>query len=145
MRAAAGTVGAVTTTARDGIVAIVDDDETLRVAIGRLLRSLGLRVQLFASAEEFLLRRPRSDDVACLVVDVRMPGMSGIDLQRALIATGRGVPTIVISGDDAAAARQQAFRAGARAFLPKPLNDAILVAAVRAACNGPSPPARSIP
>ena len=116
-----------------GIVAVVDDDESLRAAIRSLLRSLGFPVEVFASAEDFLLWRPRMRDTACVIVDVRMPGMSGLDLQRALVATGRPLPTIVISAHDDAAARQQALRAGALTFLAKPFGDNALIAAVRSA------------
>ena len=123
----------MTTTCDTAIIAVVDDDESLRVAIAGLLRSLALRAEVFASAEEFLLALPRRREVACLIVDVRMPGMSGLDLQQALLVAGRPLPTIFISAHDDAAARGQAIRAGALTFLAKPFDDTALTAAVRSA------------
>src|SRR5690242_15860371 len=100
-------------------VAVVDDDVAVRVAIGSLLQSFGFAVESFASAED-LLGSPRLDDMACMIVDVRMPGMGGLDLQRQLDEDHHRVPAIFISAHDDAAARRQAEESKALAFLRKP-------------------------
>src|SRR5262249_51698269 len=78
------------------VIGIVDDDESVRMAIRSLLRSLGFKVETFGSAED-LLRSARLDDIACLIVDLRLSGMSGVDLQRQLLAAKRELPIIFIS------------------------------------------------
>ena len=120
------------------VVAVVDDDESVRVAIRSLLRSLGFGVEVFASAEGFL--EAPHEKMACLIVDVRLPGMSGLDLQRQLTAAGDRVPIIFISAHAGAVVQQQALAAGALAFLPKPFPEHALIDAVRSAIG---PPARS--
>jgi len=113
-----------------GIVGIVDDDESIRMAIRSLLRSLGFKVETFGSAED-LLGSARLDDVACLIVDLRLPGMSGVDLQRQLLAAKRELPMIFISAHDDPVAQQQALTAGALAFLRKPFSEEALIDAIR--------------
>ena len=113
-----------------GIVGIVDDDESVRMAIRSLLRSLGFTVETFGSAED-LLRSARLDDIACLIVDVRLPGMSGVDLQRQLLAAQRELPMIFVSAHDDPAAQRQALTAGALAFLRKPFPEHALIDAIR--------------
>jgi FixJ family two-component response regulator len=113
-----------------GIVGIVDDDESVRMAIRSLLRSLGFTVEMFSSAED-LLGSVRLDDIACLIVDVRLPGMSGVDLQRQLLAAQRKLPVIFISAHDDPAAQRQAVARGALAFLRKPFSEHALLDAIR--------------
>jgi len=109
----------------------VDDDEAMREALESLLEWAGFEVELFASAQQFLSSN-RFSDFECLIVDVRMPEMTGLQLQRQLAATGFRTPIVFITahGDDAARAR--ALRAGAAAFLLKPFSEQALLDAVRA-------------
>ena len=117
-----------------GMVSIVDDDESLRRSLRNLLRSVGFRVATFKSAEAFLESGDR-ESAGCLVLDLRMPGMSGLDLLHHLASTGWRNPTIVLTahGDDAA--RRRSMRAGAVAFFEKPFQSAALVDAVRNAVS----------
>jgi len=112
------------------VIGVVDDDESVRLAIRSLLHSLGFKVEMFASAED-LLGSARLDDIACLTIDVRLPGMSGLDLQRQLLAAKRELPMIFISAHDDQVARRQAVAAGALAFLRKPFSEKALIDAVR--------------
>src|SRR5262245_20032169 len=112
------------------VIGIVDDDESVRTAIRRLLRSLGFKVETFGSAED-LLRSAQLDDIACLIVDLRLGGMSGVDLQRQLLAAKRELPMIFISAHDDPVAQQQALTAGALAFLRKPFSEKTLIDAIR--------------
>jgi FixJ family two-component response regulator len=111
------------------VIAIIDDDESVRFALHSLLRSLGFDAAIYASAEDFLGSR-RAAETACLIADVRMPGMSGFDLQRGLLAEGFELPTIFISALDEPAVRRRASHAGAVAFLRKPLGETPLLSAV---------------
>jgi FixJ family two-component response regulator len=106
------------------VIAIVDDEAALCEATESLLKSVGYRVQTFSSAEQFLLSPWRSK-VRCLVLDVRLPGMTGLDLQRYLIAEGDCLPIIFITAQDDLEGRiyQQAIRSGALTVLNKPFND----------------------
>ena len=119
-------------TATDRIVFVVDDDEGVREALSSLLRSVGLRVQAFATAQEFL-RNPRPDTAACLVLDVRLPGLSGLDLQRELAGAGETIPIIFITGHGDIPMTVRAMKAGAVEFLPKPFRDQDLLDAVQQA------------
>jgi len=101
------------------IVSIVDDDESVRAAMEGLVRSLGFVAFVFESAEDFL-GSPRVDDSACLITDVQMPGMSGLDLHDRLIAQGSGIPTIFITAFPEQTIRRRAQAGGALAFLEKP-------------------------
>ena len=112
------------------IIGGVDDEEPVRIAIGSVLRSLGFKVEMFGSAED-LLESPRLDDIACPIIDVRLPGMSGLDLQRQLLAAKRELPMIFISAHYDPVARRQALTAGALAFLRKPFSEKALIDAVR--------------
>ena len=117
------------------IVSIIDDDESVRRALKRLLCSAGLHAEAFASAEEYL-QSAGATPPACLVLDVQLPGLSGLDLQARLDAEGRGVPVVFISAFDDERARDQALRAGAVAFLQKPFEDRSLLDAVgKALCR----------
>jgi FixJ family two-component response regulator len=113
-------------------VAIVDDDELMRGALHGLLRAAGFEARTFASAEEFLESGdPRS--CGCLIADIRMPGMSGLDLQTVLKADGIAPPIIFITAHGDERMRLQALRSGAVEFLAKPFDDEVLLETVRAA------------
>jgi FixJ family two-component response regulator len=117
---------------RAKMVAVVEDDESYRVALQRLLKSAGLSVLAFASAEDFLTSGKQLE-TGCLIADIRMPGMSGLDLQAKLNADHCPIPTIFISGHGDEKMRLQAMRGGAVKFLAKPFDDAILLESVRTA------------
>ena len=111
-------------------VLVIDDDPDLRASVGRLLRSLGLDAQLFASISDFLKSDP-PDGPACLVLDVRLPGQSGLDLQRKLAAANRELPIIFITGHGDIPMSVQAMKGGAIEFLTKPFRDQELLDAIR--------------
>lgn len=110
-------------------VGIVEDDEGVRVAVDGLLRSMGLRVAMFPSAEA-LLSSPRLDVIDCLLLDLHLPGMDGLTLQRRLTEDGRRIPIIILTAHDDPAARASAFDKGAIAFLAKPIEDGLLLAQI---------------
>jgi FixJ family two-component response regulator len=114
------------------IVFVVDDDTGVREALASLIGSVGLRVACFASPQEFLHHRI-SEGPACLVLDVRMPGLSGFDLQRELDRVERGIPTIFITAHGDIPMAVQAMKAGAVDFLSKPFREEDLLDAVRKA------------
>jgi len=114
------------------IVAIVDDDPSVRRALEGLLKAVGLPARAFASAEEFL-DSGQQHRTACLIADIRMPGMSGLELQAELNSQNRRIPTIFITAHGDASMRMQALRAGATEFLAKPFSDDVLLDHVRAA------------
>jgi FixJ family two-component response regulator len=114
------------------LVAIVDDDDSMRSALQGLLKAVGLRAQAFASAEEFL-QSGQQNQTACLITDIRMPGISGLELQAKLNAEHCRIPTIFITAHGDAQMRMQALRAGAVEFLAKPFDDEALLESVRAA------------
>jgi FixJ family two-component response regulator len=114
------------------LVAIVDDDESMRTALQGLLKAVGLPAQAFASAEEFL-KSGQQRQTACLIADIRMPGMSGLELQAHLNAERCRIPTIFITAHGDARMRMQALREGAVEFLAKPFDDEALLDSVRAA------------
>jgi FixJ family two-component response regulator len=111
-------------------VLVIDDDPDLRASVGRLLRSLGLDAQLFASISDFLKSDP-PDGPTCLVLDVRLPGQSGLDLQRELAAANRELPIIFITGHGDIPMSVQAMKGGAIEFLTKPFRDQELLDAIR--------------
>jgi len=111
-------------------VFVIDDDASMREAIGRLLHAIGLTVRTFGSAREFL-STPLPDIPACVVLDVRLPGLSGLDLQREMVERGIHVPVIFITGHGDIAMSVQAMKAGAVEFLTKPFRDQDLLDAVR--------------
>jgi FixJ family two-component response regulator len=119
------------------VVFVVDDDETVRKSLGSLLRSAGLNVETFASAQEFLAE-PRADAPGCLVLDVRLPGLSGLELQRRLAADGCAVPVVFITAHGDAASRAQALEAGAVECLLKPFSEEALLSAIRAGSGLPT-------
>ena len=114
------------------LVAIVDDDDLMRSALQGMLKSVGLPSQAFASAEEFLTSG-QQHETGCLIADIRMPGMSGLELQAKLNAEHCRIPTIFITAHGDAKMRMQALRAGAVEFLAKPFDDESLLSSVRAA------------
>jgi FixJ family two-component response regulator len=128
----AGNMGRVTVPANSRIVAIVDDDDLMRGALEGLLKQAGLPARTFSSAEEFL-NSGQQHHTACLIADIRMPGMSGLDLQARLNAEQIRIPTIFITAHGDARMRMQALRAGAVEFLAKPFDDDLLLDSVRAA------------
>jgi len=120
------------------VVYVIDDDASFRKAVSRLLRSAGLEVEALASAGEFL-ERPAADRPSCLVLDVRMPGPSGMDLQSALAEAGRDIPIVFMTGHGKASIRNRALAAGVVEFLEKPFGDAALLAAIERALRTARP------
>jgi FixJ family two-component response regulator len=114
------------------LVTIVDDDELMRNAMVGLLKAAGLPARVFASAEEFL-SSGLQHETSCLIADVRMPGMSGLELQKKLIADHCSIPTIFITAHGGTRMRMEALRSGAVEFLTKPFDKAVLLQHVRAA------------
>lgn len=114
------------------VVAIVDDDDSMRSAVQDLLESVELSALAFASAEEFL-KSGKQQHIACLIADIRMPGMSGLELQAKLNAARCRIPIIFITAHGDEKMRMQALRAGAVEFMAKPFNDTALLDSVRAA------------
>jgi FixJ family two-component response regulator len=121
-------------TETDAIVFVIDDDRAVREAIKSLIRSVGMRVETFASAQEFLGSR-RPDAPACLVLDVRMPGLSGLDLQLELARADIRLPIIFITGHGDIPMSVQAMKAGATEFLTKPFRDQDLLDAIKQAID----------
>jgi FixJ family two-component response regulator len=109
------------------MISIVDDDAALRQATEALVKSLGHRAATFSSAEEFL-NSDRLQETECLITDVQMPGMTGIELQRRLNAAGPHCPVIVVTASTDASLRARAFAAGAVGVLGKPYSDEMLIA-----------------
>jgi FixJ family two-component response regulator len=116
------------------IIAIVDDDDSLRNSLNNLIRSVGFRAQGFPSAEGFL-NAPELHKTACLILDVRMPGMSGLDLQSRLVAANSKIPIIFITSHGDGDARARALEAGAVDFLYKPFREEALLKAIDLALN----------
>ena len=117
------------------LVSVVDDDEMLRESLPDLLRECGFAARAFSSGQEFL-SSDHAGETGCLILDVSMPGMSGLDLQKELKHRGRAIPIIFITGQKDEEARDQAFRQGAVKFLYKPFSDSDLLDAVNAALDG---------
>ena len=117
------------------LVAIVDDDDSVRGTLQELLRSAGFPSRAFESAEAFL-GSGNQRETACLITDIRMPGMSGLELQARLNAEHCRIPTIFITAHGDEEMRFKALREGAVEFLPKPFDDEVLIESVRAALEG---------
>jgi two-component system response regulator FixJ len=115
-------------------ILVVDDDPSVRKALKRLLSSAGFKVETFGSAEE-LLTSGRQELPDLFVIDVRMPGLNGFELQRELLAAGSRAPVIFITAYEDAQGRAAAMAAGASAFLQKPFDDETLLGAIRAALS----------
>ncbi len=114
------------------VIFVVDDDESLRRSLGNFLRSVGFRVETFTSAEQFL-RSARRERTGCLVLDLRMGGMSGLDLLRQLAVADLRVPAVILTGHGDAEMRRRCLAAGAVAFLDKPFHSDALLDAVQTA------------
>ena len=120
------------------LIAIVDDDESVRLALQSLIRSVGLAAQVFDSATDFLSSANMSG-VGCLVLDVNMPGMSGLALHRQLVTSGQAIPTILITANPDDATRAEALRHGALCYLCKPFAEDDLLAWVSMALGVAGP------
>ena len=116
------------------MISIVDDDPSVRRALRRLLQGVGYGVEVFASADEFLASAPNGR-IACLVLDIRLNGMTGLELREHLAAEQSAIPIIFITAHDDAPTRRRVQEAGAAAYLPKPFAGATLLAAVRKAAG----------
>ena len=114
------------------LLSVVDDDEMLRESLPDLLREFGFAARAFSSGQEFL-SSDYVDETRCLILDVAMPGMSGLDLQEELKRRGQGIPIIFITGQKDEEIRKQAFSQGAVKFLYKPFSDSALLDAVKVA------------
>ena len=119
-------------TASDSVVFVVDDDASMRRAISRLLTTTGHRVEAFASPREFL-GRPAHDGPGCVVLDLKMPELSGLEVQEALASAARALPVVFISGHGKIPAAVRAMKAGAVDFLTKPFADDALLASIETA------------
>jgi FixJ family two-component response regulator len=117
--------------ARKNLISLVDDDESIRRTTTLLIQSFGFQAAAFESAES-LLMSSQLQETSCIIVDVQMPGMNGLQLQRYLAASGYEIPIIFITAYDNKESRQQAMQAGAVAFLSKPFNDELLLETIRA-------------
>jgi len=117
---------------RPPVIAVVDDEESVRKALGRLIRAAGFSVETFSSGSDFLLsihqRLPH-----CVVLDLRMPHVNGFQVQQALAQAGTQLPIVIITGDDSAESRVRALEQGAKAYLRKPVDDAMLLDAIQTA------------
>ena len=116
------------------LVAIVDDDESVRDAVGSLFRSMGFRTQPFAGGKEFLAA-PNLREFSCLILDVQMPGMDGLELQLRLAAASHPIPIIFVTAYADEKARARALRGGAVSFLAKPFSEDALLEAVQSAID----------
>jgi FixJ family two-component response regulator len=119
------------------IISIIDDDDSMRCAMKSLVTSLGLRVHTFRSAEDFL-QSPRLDDTSCLITDLQMPGLSGVELQSLLLAQARHMPIILVTAFPEEHTRNRAMEAGALGFLSKPFETQTLIKLIeQAIATGP--------
>jgi FixJ family two-component response regulator len=123
-------------THNQSIVMIVDDDNSIRRAVRRLMKSFGFAVETFASAEEFL-GSDRLEKTSCLILDVHMPGMNGLELQERLVASNSEIPIIFITAFTDERARVQALKAGAVGYLAKPFADDELLNCIHTALKLP--------
>jgi two-component system, LuxR family, response regulator FixJ len=116
------------------LIAVVDDDQSVREGLENLISSVGFEVKLFASAEDFLdSDTPLQTD--CAILDVRLPGISGLELQQRLVADGQSIPVIIITAQGDDQTQDEAVAAGAIAFLQKPFKEEILLTALESALN----------
>ena len=129
-------------TAPRELVVVVDDDASVRRGLERLLRSAGYAVETFASARAFL-DRGEYERADCLVFDVRMPGQTGLDLQRVLVDAGYDLPILFVTGHGDLPMAEQALKEGAADFIAKPFDDDVFLEAVRQATLRDHPPPRA--
>lgn len=122
-------------TKEQSTVYVIDDDESVRRAFERLLRSAGLSVETFSSVGDFFGEQ-RKKDRACILVDIRLPGATGFDLQQQLVERGEQIPVIVVSAGDDALLREHARKLGAVGFFRKPIDDQALLDAIWWAISG---------
>jgi FixJ family two-component response regulator len=115
---------------RASLIAIVDDDPWVRKSLERLIKSEGFRTECFASAEDFI-KAGDHEEMSCIILDLRLPGMSGLELQHYLATEHDCIPIVFVSAHDEPETRYEAMQAGAVAFFSKPFNDEALVEAVR--------------
>ena len=115
-------------------ISVVDDDESVREAIRGLMRSLGYTAQAFRSAEEFLTSR-QVPHTSCLIADVQMPGMTGLELHRHLVASGKTIPTILITAYPDDSVRERALGDGVVGYLSKPFDENDLLACIRSSLD----------
>lgn len=125
---------------KSSLIAVVEDDQFVRASIRRLMRSFGYTVEDFSSAADFLAF-PRRDETACLIADINMPAMTGIELHRRLIEAGPNIPTILITAYPDDAGRTRALADGVLSYLRKPFDDEELLRCVRMALDDTGPPA----
>lgn len=114
------------------LVAVVDDEQSVRSALGRLIRTAGFAVETYSSGVEFMHSVQRQAP-QCVVLDLRMPVVNGIDVLQAIQKLPARVPVVIITGDDSADSRERTLRMGAVAYLPKPVDDAMLLHAIESA------------
>jgi FixJ family two-component response regulator len=114
------------------LISIVDDDQSFRDSMRRLLKSLGYSVAVFPSAAEFL-SSPKLDATACLVSDIQMPAMTGVELFRHLLETGQSIPTILVTAYPEVTVRERMLALGVECYLPKPLEESVLIRCLRSA------------
>ena len=126
-----------------GLISVVDDDESIRRTTTFLIESFGFRSAAFESAENFL-KSGQLHETSCLIVDVQMPGMNGLELQSELAAAGYDIPIVFITAYENKVSRQQAMQAGAVAFLGKPFGDEQLLQTVRSALGHDNGGAKSM-
>ena len=119
------------------LISVVDDNDSVRESLRGLIRSVGFAVETFPSAEEFLKSNHLSD-TQCLILDVRMPGMDGLELRRRLVGSNRNIPTVFITAHGDATARLQALKDGAVEYLFKPFSEQALLNAINEALRGPA-------
>ena len=117
------------------LISVVDDNDGVRESLRGLIRSVGLAVEVFPSAEEFL-NSDHLSDTQCLILDVRMPGMDGLELRRRLVGSKRNIPTVFITAHGNASARSQALKDGAVDYLFKPFSEQALLNAINEALHG---------
>ena len=128
--------------AKANLISLVDDDESIRRTMTLLIQSFGFQAAVFDSAESFLKSR-QLHETSCLIVDVQMPGMNGLQLQRHLASSGYKIPIVFITAYDNKESRQQAMQAGAVAFLSKPFNDELLLEIIRRAVPDREPTSKT--
>jgi FixJ family two-component response regulator len=119
------------------LISIVDDDQSVRDALRRLLKSHGFATNIYASAEQFL-QNSRPMNLSCLIIDVRMPGMSGLVFHDYLVATGCSIPTILMTASPTSDEQRRAIATGVISYLAKPLREQVLLASIRRALDDAS-------